>query len=1537
MAPYKSIFDEEEVEQPVTQVVPATPQVEQPTSSYQSIFKQEPVISDIPPEEEIEVTEDEAEASQDWLDNFTSWSWNATKATGRTLARMPVRAVDDLVKATSEIFGTGTRKSIERSLFDKPESAVEDITADIGSYLGTFWIPGGLAVKTTGVVSKVTKVGDAASDLAKLIKTKKGGEKAVRVTKIASEGALRGAVADYITTDVEDKQGEEAIKARAQGAIEGLFIGSGINLGYSWVQRTAGVWWRKQRALKKVVKASQGKGDATVALKELDKAIKEEDALKNDITSEVSITDERLEPRKTVDDLISEDVTPDVKPKSKPEEPKLAGEPPTPKKEPVKPKNPELDIEEYIMRAKSLPEQINKMARINQSLASEMNPKITNLFKLLDKGDITTVKDQVLNLETDLRRYRRLIDINVQAGNITGKSLVAFKGEIMDFTKPATYKPEVAKRVYHLEKLLQLTDDIRTGKTSDSQFIRDIKDDVESIETLRKGGKFSDVVDNTFSKIREESTDTIWGKYKQRISDGVIRNLKVRNPQDKAALDLFSNNVKSVISGAVKNDKVLAKQADNTLAKVQDIFTNPEKYEESLRKLRADITKTKGIRAEDKAKALDEINALLEGETGKRFFDLLPNRSSLLDKIIKTELKEIGTNLKQAVKEGKERELVDEVMTRINDRVDLGPFEREALVTQIRTQLTNAISEIKNDIILRFKSRELYQKFKLKDKVKDLEDLADKSIEDIRAFLKQGDPKEVPDDIKVVKAQIKEARQVLKDKVQKADNELAIKLLKELSGLQEFDVGTASTWELGLKAAEKLRTNTMLFSPRTWLVGVPTAVFQMLYQPISRTIQAYYRGRASQFLQLDHKKAVDYALTEWRSQSEYFSGFQDALHHIKETWKNKGKSSWMQSSLRRHEEDLFDMTAEASTEPLKLPFRDREKLVKLVNKFGQDSKENQSNLRRFLMDMIDGEPSTQLARSLDPLFSVSFRAMGIMDEGFKVVGTLRALRAEAMQAGIVAQARGDLAEDGLEKFVKEYMGEAIEVKDGVRTWALNERFQQAEQLGLALVYQADYADKAFSQMAKSFAKWSRGGPDSHTNFFKILARAQVPFLKTPTAVMQFTIDHFPFLSQFSNARILRKKTPTHRALNKTIEAKKMQEAIINAENARPEDIKNATKVFNSLSANAEELYLKTVEMEAEAMSNFILGTTAALGFISAAKLGNITGSGSFLSDEQRSRLTDAGWRPNSIKVGDTRISYTKLEPWSTLLSVAADFVHFRGLMGENFTQLTEEDQSILTALHGALVENLANKTFVRGLYDILEITSNKNKSAADWLISFPASFTPSILRDLNSMNDQFQRQAIGWQNKLKDRALGINPGQYRRNILGEKVNRVYSMDGLWGVISPITWSDIDDDSVMREIAGLRDSVGFTRSYMKNKINTSQYYNEDTKQTLYDYWMEEVTKTRVRGLTLRQELARVFDTEAYKEAPLVKTTDDDETQADFIKSTVRLYRDTAWNKVKDNKLNFVNIDGEDWKDKQLENIGIKAKELKRFTEPGVVGF
>jgi hypothetical protein len=1539
MAPYKSIFEDTDVIEEELAPIEVTPVPPQPSSSYTSVFD-EPIVDDLPEEDDIEVTAAEEQASQDWIDRFTSWSWNATKATGRTLARMPVRAVDDLVKTTNDLFSTGIRKSFEREWFDKPKSAVEDITADIGSYLGTFWIPGGAVVKTGKVVSKVTKVGDKAADLAKLIKTKKGGEKALRVGKIASEGALRGAVADYITTDTEDKAEEDKLKTRAQGAIEGLFLGAGINLGFSWVQRTAGVWWKKQRALKKVVKASQGKGDATVALKELDKAIKEEDALKNDITSEVNITDERLEPQKTTDELLAEadEAVERIKEPVKKEEPPIVGEPPKPPVKPKeKPRDPELEIEEYIMRAKTLPEQINKMAKINQSLASEMNPKISTLFKDLGQGNIDAVKKQVLGLETELRRYRKLIDVNVQAGNITGKSLVAFKGKTMDFRKPPTYKPEVAKRVYHIEKLLQLTDDISKGRIDESQFMRDLKADISSIDDLAKGRNFSDVSDEAFVKIRDESTNSIWSKYKQRISDGVIRTLKIRTPQDKAALELFSNNVKDVITGAVKNDKTVAKKADTTLQKIQDIFANPEKYKESLQKLRADITKAKGIKADDKARALDSINSLIDGETGKRFFDVLPNRTKLLDKTIKAELKEIGTNLKEAVNNGTEKELVREVMARISQKIDLGPFEKEALITQIRSQLTNAISEIKNDVILRFKSKELFQKFRLRDKIKDLEDLQDKSIEEIRAFLKQGQPQNVPEDVQFLKERIKEARQTLKDKVQKEDNELALKLLKELSGLQEFDAGSASTWELSLRALEKLRTNTMLFSPRTWFVGVPTSIFNMAYQPVARTIQAYYKGRANQFMQLDHKQAMDYALAEWKAQSEYFSGFRDAWHHIKETWKNNGKSSWMKSSLRRHEEDLFDITGEVTSEPLKLPFRDREKLTRLVNKYGQDTKENQSNLRRFLMDMIDGEPSTQFAKALDPLFSISFRAMGIMDEGFKVLGTLRALRAEAMQDVLWYGTKEELGKDVFEDAVKRRMEKALEVNEGIRSWTRNEDFNKAEQLGLALVYQADYADKAFSQMAKSFAKWSRGGADSHTNFFKILARLQVPFIKTPTAIMQFTLDHFPGLSQFSNASIILGNTPAHRLLKETIKSKQMQESIINAKNARPEDIKRATEVFNSLSRNQDELYLKTIEMEAEAVSNFVLGTTFLFGFTAAAYTGNITGSGAFLSNEQKQRLTNAGWRPNSIRIGDTRISYTKLEPWSTFLSVISDLVHFRGMMGENLQQLTEEDQSLYSAVHGALVENLANKTFVRGLYEILEATSNKDKQIADIPLGWAASFTPTILRDLNSMNDQFQRQAVGWRNKLKDRALGIHPGQYRRNILGEKVNRIYSMEGFWGVVSPITWSDAEVDDVMTELAGLRDSIGFTRSYEKDKLNTSEYYNEDEDQTLYDYWMDEVTKTRITGLTLREELKRIFNSTEYLDAPLVKTADEDMTQADLVKEAVTAYRNEAWLKIKDKDIKFINSDGENWKDQQLKNIGVKAEDLKSLTEPGFIGF
>jgi hypothetical protein len=178
-----------------------------------------------------------------------------------------------------------------------------------------------------------------------------------------------------------------------------------------------------------------------------------------------------------------------------------------------------------------------------------------------------------------------------------------------------------------------------------------------------------------------------------------------------------------------------------------------------------------------------------------------------------------------------------------------------------------------------------------------------------------------------------------------------------------------------------------------------------------------------------------------------------------------------------------------------------------------------------------------------------------------------------------------------------------------------------------------------------------------------------------------------------------------------------------------------------------------------------------------------------------------------------------------------------------FESLTDADQNMFNMLHATLVVNLSNKYFVRGLNDLLSVMSNPNKDVADIPVDFAASLSPTFLRDLGTINEEFQREAIGWQRQFQSRAYGAHPGQYRRNMLGEKVDRVWGMDGWWGVISPVTWSDAKSDPLMKELAGLRGTLGQSRVYSREGIDSRNFYHTKTGQSLYDAWMAHMSKFR----------------------------------------------------------------------------------------------
>jgi len=844
----------------------------------------------------------------------------------------------------------------------------------------------------------------------------------------------------------------------------------------------------------------------------------------------------------------------------------------------------------------------------------------------------------------------------------------------------------------------------------------------------------------------------------------------------------------------------------------------------------------------------------------------------------------------------------------------------------VRAELGNTVTAMREKILGNFISKEIYQKYSLKHSIEELDDMADKSIAEIREYLGATAKKSqvVPDDIKRLKDQARASKKVLTDKLKQEEvaayNEFVKEFLQSLSKMDSFGKEEMGNFELFLRAAEKFRLNSLLFSIRTWTVGLLSAGFNMGYQPFKQMIKKYSEIKELQKLGMPgygpEVSAMKVALQELTATSEYINNWSDLINILKATWKQNGHGAFNAKAFRRHEEDLISQTDELGNikeGPIKLNFKNREQLQKLVSKYGVDNERNKNLFRKWAEEIIEGEPTTTIGKLLDPLFSVSFRAMGMFDQPFVFLGTMRALRSDALQQGLLKGLEGE----ALEKFTKERMQEALKREGDVLTWAKNEEFEEISELGFSMVYQQEYADKVISKAARDFARWSRSGEDSYRNPLKIGARLFVPFIKTPTAIAQWTVDNMPLLSHLNWASSQLGMSKTAREL------KKIEETIIantDARKAKPitkDQIKEIDDAQEVLMQQRQELILKNAEEKAEAAANGISSTVLGVGVTTAIASGNITGSGAHLSDDQKARLREAGWRPNTIYIGGYKIDYSRFEPFSTLVSVHADLIHYKMMSGEG---LTNDDLEWYNVLRSSFVSNFSDKYFLRGLKSFFSLLDNRagDYNAESVAVDFLSSLSPTLIRDLNQMNQEYQTKAHGFKDRLLERSFGKFPGLYARNLLGEKVERQWQMEGAWGVLSPVYFAKDERDTLMTEIAQIREDVGGRKSFKRSEeqtIDTRDYRDPKTGISLQDKWMDEMSSIKISGKTLRKTLEKLVKTKKYKEASSFEIVGADYTKASLIQEQLTKYRDKAWKEVrKDRKLRkYTDADGNTWID------------------------
>tara|TARA_Y100000994_G_C15701881_1_gene445460 strand:- start:45 stop:3875 length:3831 start_codon:yes stop_codon:yes gene_type:complete len=268
----------------------------------------------------------------------------------------------------------------------------------------------------------------------------------------------------------------------------------------------------------------------------------------------------------------------------------------------------------------------------------------------------------------------------------------------------------------------------------------------------------------------------------------------------------------------------------------------------------------------------------------------------------------------------------------------------------------------------------------------------------------------------------------------------------------------------------------------------------------------------------------------------------------------------------------------------------------------------------------------------------------------------------------------------------------------------------------------------------------------------------------------------------------------------------------------------------------------------------VVGTGAFL-----AMQGRLTGSGP-QNPKTKSEWQAKGWRPYSVVTynDDGTITYTdykRWEPLSTHLGIIADSFEIikeselEGVKGQE-TKITD----IVLALTMSVAENSINKTYVRGVHDMMSALTQTETKGLAVMASVLNSMTPSIINQLNG--DPYFRETRGLLDGIKarfDTDLGTDiKANPKRNIVGEKVLR---QQDKWQPFS----SSVEDtnDIVLNEFAslGYHSNKHFgppTNRRMGTLVDFSKIEHKNG-QSVFDYFLEKTAQPFADRPTLRQML------------------------------------------------------------------------------------
>ncbi|WP_066560986.1 thermonuclease family protein [Croceicoccus bisphenolivorans] len=277
-----------------------------------------------------------------------------------------------------------------------------------------------------------------------------------------------------------------------------------------------------------------------------------------------------------------------------------------------------------------------------------------------------------------------------------------------------------------------------------------------------------------------------------------------------------------------------------------------------------------------------------------------------------------------------------------------------------------------------------------------------------------------------------------------------------------------------------------------------------------------------------------------------------------------------------------------------------------------------------------------------------------------------------------------------------------------------------------------------------------------------------------------------------------------------------------------------------------------------AITRVMLGTGLAMTMYEAALEGKITGA--VPPDPAKARLMYAdGWQPYSVKIGDRYVSYSRLDPLSTTIGVAADMATLPGGLSDK----QQEDKAAM--LVASIMGNLASKTWLSGVSSFVEGLSDPGRYAGNWLqrtasaMAVPAGVA-GVARAIDPVSRK--RESIG--EAIQARVPGMSQGLLpRRDIFGEPIEN----DSLGpDLISPFWQSKAKNDPVIAEMLRIGKSVSAPGKQYSDDGERVDYTPEE-----YDRYHEiagRLTYNELRSFVKSADYSTMTDAERRKGAKRV---------------------------------------------------------------------